>query len=710
MPKEDKMSLLNLKSSATIIMIMFLLLSCKRQTPPEVDSTPDPNSAQEEEQPIETPNPLDFADSEYTIKPLQPYNSGTENTLLIFAIDESVSVSSDCDLANARYQIPNLFLPVIGQYFDQSPLGVKSEGNYAPWIEVVRWPAMDFAVKPIRAFELNDQNWFISNKTAVSNSFFHKLFSKSNFDELPEFNEFEPEVKPSRIRVILFTDGSFQRGERRSQDLREAALSGINEINNSIIEGLDLEIHVAFLCSKKTMDSDDHAWWVDQTQDEKYKGWLYLYEEEKMETLVYKLWTNTIKEIFPHPWDGLNQGIYLINDEHYLALNSLDEIYTVFDQCKNVDFTNQCLEFSFLPDASGLYGGIIAPYQEKQLKSYLLQDDWSTKFPGNNQSLGYIVWDEKLKPTNNCNEHTWTLDPGFYEKSPKIYWWRVSSEIDFGVEVEPLPVYVIYGDEEINYMSSELNGTISIASDLTRLDDMAHCYDVVLYLNGSEIDRQKIKLLNSREGVTEWNIKELLEENYPEIKTNPTELSPNIEIRILHTRYSWLITQFKGDIDIRLRYVPAFDNEKYEPFGDLVKYESGDSYHIGEIIFKYINKALFPNYMVDAFIPNLQIVNSSGEACSDFISIPYLDGNKIMVEPSENSIGDSSESKYLIKISETIFDNSTIDCSRENQLMFRITWNNWGVVNAYEPIYPSPQAWECYVDQSEEQCIPYDGD
>lgn len=683
---------------------IFFVSSCNMKSTPPVEAPIVLTSTQ-----IITPAPAETMLPTITFTPTaEPFLTsappkGIPDNLITFAIDESASMSSspNCPLSRARYDIPNLFLPLFQQYYSNSIIGSKSQGKYAPWIEVVRWPYKKYAISPTKASDLDYHNLLISPASSDSDAFFDEIF-KSFHEESKSQNSQEI----PRRSLIFFTDGSFQGGAASTANTwRERTSSEIEKI--AADKSAKFDIHVVLLCPKKDMDPSDYNWWIEK--ENSYSDWFHLYEEKDLYTLTLSLWSNFFSSKFPvEDWDDESHGIYLISKDGYWNLAYGPDSSQLLDPCKTVEGNNSCINFSFRPDATGFYGGAVTVGDELDSRSFIWKDGWIEMFPEARADPFYKTWDNKVIPNNGCaSPHNWVFNPGALSNAPLLFWWRASSDIQVDLIPEAEEIVLFYGGESSNKNAAQISFKVLPSSDFMPLTYMLSCYDAVLSLNNLEVSTKKINANNDNEGIVEWNIREEVNTNFPNFSNQPVEKGLPLEanVKIVNENSLGAMIMQQENFKVRMSYVPTFLRGEYEKINNSLKIGEGNEPLTWEFPFQYVTQKFFPDRNDFSYLPSFYIVNEEGQKCTSEIRFQASNktGGEINIIPISSDIPDGGQT-FRIEVSSTIFANNLIsDCSNIDDLSFRVVWSSWTSTGGC----PAPVEWECKVQDN--TCMIYDG-
>lgn len=624
-----------------------------------------------------------------TVNPLPvpsaiPFN-GIPDNLIVFALDESVSVlPQGCPLSSARYDIPNLFIPLFQQYYAPNTVGTPSLSGYAPWIEVVRWPFKNYAIQATRFSDLNYQNSRINPKPSSSDAFFDEVF-KYFYDRS---NASDSQDLPKRS-LILFTDGNFEGVGPQSTalDLQARAAAELEKLAGK--QDVNLDVHVVLLCPKERMNAVDHNWWV--AQRESYPNWFHLYEEKDMLALARSLWVNALKDKFPFSWDGDQQGLYLASNDGYWVLNSGTVEMKPLEQCKTADPRDRCINFSFSADSTGLHSGVITSNNELDSQSFIWKDDWIEKFPETTSDASHKIWDNKVTPVNGCvKKHSWIFNPGLIPNSPVLFWWRTASDVKISISPEENPLLIFYGDEQVNEESANMPIKILSESSIP-LGYMSPCYDAVLSVEGIEVGKQEITTENDNVGTIVYNVKDEIEKKIPNISDySPNSGMPvNVNVKILN-HASAIMAQ--ADINVQVLYIPTFLSDEYKPCVASGSFLGGNgSDYVCYLTFKYISKNFFGDNVDDTYQPYVYIVNKDGQECSDKFRVGNGDVGGGTINITNESDESSSKQEFKIEISGAFLRVTPYaDCSDISSMSFKIVWDDWQPSSNL-----SPKNWTC---------------
>jgi hypothetical protein len=673
-----------------VISIMALVGCTPRSTPAPVvqpiqgANTATPKSTQPDEPP-----------AEYTSLPVP--NSKTQDTILLFAIDESISTSpmpSNCNLADSRYQVPNYFLPLFKQYYMESSVGVNSLSDFSPWIGVMRWPVNHDGIGPTRASDLGSQV-SISKSNPYDGAFFDRLFT--NLDTLPELPSLKDSNKPSHRDLILFTDGSFQAETADTAvSLQARAQAALKALNDEIkAKGLSFNINVVFLCPQTDMVHADYTWW---TNERDTYNWFHIYEADKEQNvtqLLRDLWGNVVSNEFSYSWDGVWQGAYLIGPNGYWNLISAGGEQQDFDKCEDAQGSNNCISFNFPANSTGLVGGVlVSPSNQSGGRlPFIWQDDGITQFPVAENGDGYVRWDDKVMPVSSCTHHEWMFDLGS-NYSPTLFWWRASS-VELNLTASTQNLLIFYGG---NTENQTFPLTVNVGSDpnANSLNNIAKCFDLTLSLGEQEVSRQSLETLFSASSLVgtsaskTWDMKEVLTsiKTFENIANIPPAQAPKVTISIKPARDPVSEILMKN-VSLELRYIPMFLSDQYQPCIEEAEFLNGGEEYRCVLPFKFMDSRYYPEVLDEMYIPTIHIYDGKNECGTGFpISSPVV-GSKTAIETATPN-SNPNPAIFVFKISKTFFDNGFTNCNQPNSINLIIKWDNWD--STYSPL---PIAQEC---------------
>lgn len=635
-----------------------------------------------------------------------------QNTILMFAIDESTSMSTGgCSQGTDRYKIPNLFLPMFGQYYSPFITGVTPMTDQAPWIEVTYWPLNDDAnqstIGPLRASELSE-NERVQPRGQKDGAFFDDLFEYMH--ALPNFPE---GMKPTKKVLILFTDGSFH---PLYSDPIEAEAQAEGH-RNATVEFLDtaVDIHVVLLCPDQ-LDGTDHDWWISRAKE----GIISLYEYAAVEDVARQLWTGVLQDIFPYHWGNGWQGIYLITGDGYWDMTPGDtENEKTFRACRDAQKSQRCLEISLAPMTSGFIGGMVS-LSNNDWKQPLpfIWSDWSNLYNFKIKShgkQGTFFWDEAVSPNHDCGEHQWVLFPTLRSDNLALFWWRAAMDVELSLEeLNPLETHIYFKDGQI-LEDATVSSFVRLESlDIISIENMALCYEEILWFHG---DAEDIELSrNPLQEKVNWNISQVLDQLSVEDEISPLESNPPDNMNLM---LGVTLDYFGSDgvandmlsdssdwrtMNVGIRYIPGFLMDKYQPCDRGGETDANENWQCSmEIAFRYLDDLYYLEEVRDnAYRPQLIFLDRDGEECSASFSIKSKEAGGGGLEISEtdqhNQNDDPSNlSKFLVTIEG--FDYC------DNIQGFRIIWPGWsqGILSDYKY---RPQNVEC--DLYQPQCEFFD--
>lgn len=699
------------------VIVALFVWGCAPHPLPQQTSTPSliPNI-------IVTPSVTISPTVPSVIDPVEPIAmpfQGVPDNLIVFALDESVSVSTtNCPLSSAQYDIPNLFIPLFQQYYDESLVGSSSQSKYAPWLEVIRWPFKRDAIPVTRASDLDLNFLPILPSPNSSDAFFDEVFKY--FYELSNVVDKE---KLQKRTLIFFTDGSFQGGaDYTGVDFQSKAIAELEKIDKHQ-QDVDFDIHVVLLCPKEIMSEVDYNWWIAKAA--LYPSWFHLYEKKDTLSLARSLWVNVFNndqsKLFPFPWNNDRQGVYLVSEDGYWDLNSgsNDEIKS-FESCKTYELNNHCIGFSFSADATGLYSGVVTLKSDVSNHAFIWKDDWIEKFPEEisdpRVASWYKVWDNKVTPINDCTKkHSWVFNPRLVNtNSPALFWWRAASDAQLRLLLEEKPVFVFWGGEDLDKKETLMPVGIQSAVDFIPLRYISPCYEIDLSVDGHPALKKKITVESNSEGQVSWDLKTVLTNLYPDIASAPvnTDLVFQVKLQILDVNGS--VVGDDVNVEIHSIYFPTFLASQYEPCtsvdaaGNLVGGNFALSSYKCIIKFKYVTGSFFSSQVKNIYQPFFYLVNKQGEKCSGEISINYdeLGGGKITVSPLSDDYTNANQ-EFEVEISDSFFNNdSSENCSDIETMSFEVVWRDWGELNEDLP----PQSWRCEMSTNNCSPISYSGE
>jgi len=648
--------------------------------------------------------------------PIVPLVTGSiPENLISFGIDESSSIPTNCSLSNARYDIPNLFVPMFGQYYTENLVASSWESKYAPWLEVVHWPLWkndnqnSYDIFPSPSSTLPWKNFSVGKKQG------NGAFFSAAFRYMQEMPAFPSEAKPSKRTLILLTDGIFQFESGDAADSAQKVLESINDINGQ--SGIpSISMHIVLLCPER-MDSDDLDWWV--ARQASFSNWFHVYNsdakeskglmpnEKGLQELIVEIWNGALKDKFPGVWDGRSKGAYLFLGKDYIDLNTNES--KSFTSCHTPEMQERCIAFQFAPNVNGFHGGIVSLQSTQEMESspYLLNDKYAIENPilkGERQ----VLWDIRVSPYRDCAvDHNWTLNPDFGSNvRPSIIWWRSSSDLQFTMNVKSIPVIFLNNIEGANQIPPLLSVEIEEQREFVKLEDLSACYSVALNVNG-----KRSPSLRPLDDEVSWDLREEVIKAFPDIlEINPFKSSSLVvESEIvgsqgeIATKYS--VYNAVVGLQDKFVYMPSFLPEGYRPCANPDEpivgiYDLSPGKYVCAMSFEYIGENYSLPNLAAVYRPSVFVLNKDNKACSLEIKIseggnPAQNGFVINVMPGDVPATPKQEN-FKIQISESFFSNNP-NCpdAKSSRLLF--TWTSWTT-------HPSPQSWICNFSDGE--CEP----
>lgn len=667
--------------------------------------------------PTETLMPIPTIKKDYP-----PVSPGLPDNIITFAIDDSSSIPQNCSLANARYDIPNLFVPLLGQYYDETLVNSSLETKFSPWVEVLHWPlwkrdqGRSYDVFPMPASNIDYNNFKVSTNKGVSGTFFGSVFNY--LQDLPLF---DANPKPNKRTLILLTDGVFQQeagGGEESKIQAEDALKALDSINSQgSVENsqgnVKFDVHVVLLCPER-IDHNDFNWWV--SMEALHPTWFHLYKDsENFYDLSAKLWNGALRDKFSgtDKWDGYQKGIYLISNQGYQDLSSDSVDIRRFSSCKTAEAQERCINFQFSSESTGFHGAVISsiPLKDMPLMPFILSDDVFQQLqPAPRPGNWHMLWDSKVKPYDTCaNDHSWVFDPGISENTHySLFWWRSSSDLHLEIHEKENPT-VFLGDDSVSDLPTSLSANVVTQSDFIPLQDFSSCYKVVLNINGI-----RSKNAQSIQSNIEWNLKKEIIDAYPDILTvnhfKNSELVIKPEILNAKDELANLVGEneetifYKAGVGMQSKFIypPSFVDNAYSPCQmsePIVSVPglSSDAYKCS-MTFEYVGKEYALYGMDDAYRPSFSIINNNAETCFPKVKIMengYESRNGLVVNITPQLSGAVQRQKYEITIDQSFFKNNP-SCADANSSWLYVDWNDWPKDLGWKPL-----PWVCNFSKNE---------
>jgi len=669
-----------------VIIVALFIGGCG--TPPTVMETTDMGGETEQ-------NKVEDGNSAVPSQPnnnsFPPDDSGLDSSksipenMIIFALDESDSIPQNCAFSNARYDIPELFVPVFGQYYDENVIGSSSQTKYSPWVEVVHWP---YSINKKNFYDLApnlaqniDYDSFAVSPQRNSGPFFDKVFNY--LVDLPAFPN--PTVKPTKRTLIFFTDGIFKKephGGEDSKDKTEKILSEMDEQNR--VGSIKYDVHVVLMCPS-AIERDDANWWTAKQSD--YPKWFHLYDKQTgLSDLAVALWEYALKDKFPGEWNGQGKGMYLLSEDGYKDLNTEMKTKESYVSCRTPDAKLKCINFTFSPESTGFYASILYSNDLLRLNPdpYIWTDDAFQQLPVIRNGKRFVLWDSKVKAYDACTKnHSWTLNPGEINNDTlTLFWWRSASDLVFLINEDQNPI-IYLGGSSLDTLPKDLILTVSADKDFIPLSYVSSCYTIALNVNGERFRRPLDVSDSDAQTRVSWDLVNLIKSLYPDILLqNPfTDKPLSIKAEIIDSKnrvvHEENIYQAGPAEQTKFIYVPSFLASEYKSCQAEGNFVGGgaDVYQCF-LMFEYIAMDYAFLGMVDEYRPSLYIANDQNERCSAEIKIDQdRKGNGYVINVEPQLSGSLQRQAFNIQISRSFFDNSP-SCSNPNSARLYITWSN----------------------------------